>query len=152
MRSYLRYARIALTALCLVACIAMLALWERSYSWADAASVSFRGKREWSTESIDGELRFARPAATAAHGLRLNKERPETVRERDVEMPSVWLFKWPFMADNDRLRPVIPHWFVAAVFATLAAAPWLRRRFSLRTLLFAMTMAAIVLTAIVLTH
>ena len=151
-RPYLRHLRIVSTVLCLVACVLMLALWERSYNWADTGSVSFRGKYEWWTQSIDGDLRFARPAATAAHGLRLSKERPETVRERSVEMPSVWLFKWPFMADNDRLWPVIPHWFPAAVFATVAAAPWLRRRYSLRTLLFTMTMAAVVLAAIVLSR
>jgi len=152
MRTYLRYARIALTALLLVACIAMLALWERSYSWADAASLSLLGNREWWIQSIDGQLRFAHPATTAAHGLRVSKKRPEMVRERDVDMPSVWLFRWPFMTDNKQVWPMIPHWFVAGMLATLAAAPWLRRRFSLRTLLFAMTMAAIVLTAIVLTH
>src|SRR5689334_10280525 len=30
-----------------------------------------------------------------------------------------------------------PHWFLTAFFATLAAVPWLRLRFSLRTLLIA---------------
>ena len=130
----------------------MLALWRRSYSWADVASVSPGSAHEWWIQSIDGQLRFARPAATDARGLRLSKKRPEMVREREVEMPAVWLFRWPFMADNERLWPMIPHWFPAALFAILAAAPWLRRRFSLRTLLFAMTMAAIVLAAIELTH
>jgi hypothetical protein len=88
----------------------------------------------------------------AAHGLRVSKQRPETVREHSVEMPSVWIFRWPFLKDNERVWPVVPHWFVAAVFAMLAAAPWLRRRFSLQSLLVITTLAAIVLTAIVLSR
>jgi hypothetical protein len=38
------------------------------------------------------------------------------------------------------------------VFATLAAAPWLRRRFSLQSLLVITALAAIVLTAIVVSR
>jgi hypothetical protein len=152
MRPYLRYVRIAITALALVACVAVLALWKRSYNWADMASISLRGEHEWWMQSMDGELRVARPATDIAHGLRIRRQRPEKVREHSIEMPSVWVFRWPFMKDNERLWPVIPHWFVAAAFATLAAAPWLRRRFSLQTLLVITTLAAIVLTAIVLSR
>lgn len=152
MRRYLRYARFAFTALALIACVATLALWERSYNWADVASVSLGGQREWWLQSIDGDLRFACRSVDAAHGLRLSKQRPETVREHSVEMPSVWIFKWPFIEDNERLWPVLPHWFFAGLFATLAAGPWLRRRYSLQTLLVSMTIAAIVLTAIVLSR
>jgi hypothetical protein len=46
----------------------------------------------------------------------------------------------------------IPHWFAVMVLATLAAAPWIRKlkwRFSLRTLLIATTLLAMVLGLIV---
>jgi hypothetical protein len=45
-----------------------------------------------------------------------------------------------------------PHWFVVLLFTTLAAAPWLFKicwRFSLRTLLIATTLVAVVLGLIV---
>jgi hypothetical protein len=46
----------------------------------------------------------------------------------------------------------VPHWFLIMVSATIAAiplAPWLRLRFSLRTLLLATTLIAVVLGIIV---
>jgi hypothetical protein len=43
----------------------------------------------------------------------------------------------------------IPVWFAILTTATLASAPWLRWRFSLRTLLIATTLVAVVLSLIV---
>jgi hypothetical protein len=40
----------------------------------------------------------------------------------------------------------VPHWFLLMLAAGLAAAPWLRYRFSLRTLLIATTLVAVVLS------
>jgi hypothetical protein len=42
-----------------------------------------------------------------------------------------------------------PHWLPILLSAALVAAPWLRWRFSLRTLLIATTLVAVVLGAIV---
>jgi hypothetical protein len=44
---------------------------------------------------------------------------------------------------------VIPHWFAMCAFVALASAPWLRWHFSLRTLLIAMTLVAVLLGLIV---
>jgi hypothetical protein len=43
----------------------------------------------------------------------------------------------------------IPHWFIIAVAGLLAALPWLRWRFSLRTLLIGMTVVAVVLGLVI---
>ena len=45
----------------------------------------------------------------------------------------------------------IPQWFPVLLFATLATAPWIRwsKRFSLRTLLIATTLVAVVLGLVV---
>lgn len=47
----------------------------------------------------------------------------------------------------------IPHWFAVLIVGGIAAAPWIRRfrRFSLRTLLVAMTLVAVVLAIVVWT-
>jgi hypothetical protein len=37
---------------------------------------------------------------------------------------------------------VFPHFAIAIIFSVVAAAPWLRRRFTLRTILIAMTVVA----------
>jgi hypothetical protein len=44
---------------------------------------------------------------------------------------------------------VVPHWVIVIVTASMMAAPWLRWRFSLRTLLIATTLVAVVLGAAV---
>jgi hypothetical protein len=38
-----------------------------------------------------------------------------------------------------------PHWMLASLFAAIAIMPWMGRRFSLRTLLIAMTLVAVAL-------
>jgi hypothetical protein len=43
---------------------------------------------------------------------------------------------------------ILPHWFLAVAAGTLAALPWIRWRFSLRTLLIATTLIAVVLAAV----
>jgi hypothetical protein len=40
---------------------------------------------------------------------------------------------------------VVPHWFLVVSIVMLGAAPWIRRSFSLRTLLIATTLIAAVL-------
>lgn len=42
-------------------------------------------------------------------------------------------------------RICIPQWFPVLLSATLAAAPWIRSRFSFRTLLIAVTLVAVML-------
>jgi hypothetical protein len=43
----------------------------------------------------------------------------------------------------------VPHWFPVLVSSTFAAAPWIRWKFSLRTLLIATTLIAVVLGVVV---
>jgi hypothetical protein len=55
---------------------------------------------------------------------------------------------WSFDSSRDGFRITFPHRLPIAVFALLAAAPWIRqlnRQFSLRTLLIATTLVAVVL-------
>jgi hypothetical protein len=42
-------------------------------------------------------------------------------------------------------RVIVPHWFALVAAGSLSAAPWFRLRFSLRTLLIATTLIAVVL-------
>jgi hypothetical protein len=53
--------------------------------------------------------------------------------------------------DDDGLHAIVPHWFLILVSAALAPLPWIRlpRRFSVRTMLIATTLVAIVLGLIV---
>jgi len=50
---------------------------------------------------------------------------------------------------SDDCEVNLPHWFLFLVFSTVAALPWLRFYFTLRTLLIATTLVAVVLGLIV---
>src|SRR5262245_13976922 len=59
---------------------------------------------------------------------------------------------WAYRSDADGKYLVFPHRILTLIFAMLAicgAAPWLRWRFSLRTLLIATTLVAIILGLVV---
>ena len=53
------------------------------------------------------------------------------------------LLDFKFQATSDRIAAHVPAWFPVVLFALLAAAPWIRWRFSLRTLLIATTLIAV---------
>jgi hypothetical protein len=60
-------------------------------------------------------------------------------------------FIWEYL-QSDGFCVAVPHWFLVAIFTTLAVLPWIRhlsRRFSLRTLLIATTLIAVVLGLVV---
>jgi hypothetical protein len=72
------------------------------------------------------------------------------VSSQNMDVPSEWIGQSIFVRhgvvsslNNVPLR--ILHWCLVALGITLAAAPWLRWRFSLRTLLLATTLVAVLL-------
>jgi hypothetical protein len=58
--------------------------------------------------------------------------------------PPVWGFGSSRAGKNIRMF-FLPYWFPFLLGATLAAAPWIKWRFSLRTLLIATTLVAFLL-------
>jgi hypothetical protein len=54
---------------------------------------------------------------------------------------------WGFYISHSALD--VPHWFLVLATIGLSALPWLRLRFSLRTLLIATTLVAVVLGLVV---
>jgi hypothetical protein len=80
-------------------------------------------------------------------GIRLNSERPTRTSRQYLSSVQGIENRWGFGAANDwnTYVYVIPHWFSILAVTVLATVPWLRRRFSLRTLLIATTLIAVVL-------
>lgn len=62
--------------------------------------------------------------------------------EGKVTTTQVWNVKLTPLAGTG---PMIPYWSLVLITPLLAIAPWLRWRFSLRTLLIAMTLLAVML-------
>jgi hypothetical protein len=135
MRRFLRYLRIAFSATCLIACVLLIALWVRSYWWLDSP-IGYR------IHSARGKL-YVKQTLTCPSGIH-----DEWIRSWMVSMP----------LDQEKLVPtgppgfIIPLWIIIAPMLALIVVPWihqLRWQFSLRTLLIATTLIALVLAAIV---
>jgi hypothetical protein len=70
--------------------------------------------------------------------------------EFDSQLTSQWQLDpsergFLFMRDSSEFAVGMPHWFPIILSAAIAAIPWAKRRFSLRTLLIATTLVAVVL-------
>jgi hypothetical protein len=139
-----RHFRIAVTALSLTACVLMIALWVRSYWWHDIAHCPLTSTpRMLCVYSLRGRITIAAvvwqkddPGPTGWGW------EPEFV-PRFVPLDAPPLFEYHILANGIDAR--FPHWLPIPALATLSVAatlPWLRWRFSLRTLLIATTLVA----------
>jgi hypothetical protein len=142
----LKYLRIVLTALCLTACVLLVALWVRSYRWTDV--VTFRTK----------DFDIGADSVAGGTGVYLYVESGRAI-ERGFFYERHDQTDWPDMPPPDRtwqfqvettpyeIFASLPHWFYLALASMIAVVPWVR--FSLRTLLIATTLAAVGLGFIV---
>lgn len=134
----LRYLRIAVSALGLAASVLVVAMWARSYWWLDRVSVG-NGK---SVASWDGRL-------LVNEVFNLNPAQPELVggvasKKIAGRTISIWSYRTGGLVPVS-VGKAVPYRLLLAATATLAAVPWIRRRYGLSSLLVAMTMAAVVL-------
>ena len=151
MPRFLRYLRIAFSAVCGIACVLLVVLWIRSYQ-----RQTTKGSRGDRITHLNSKKRlFAIGTQTGAIYLSL--------AHHDVRGPGRnggWTVNYPdsrVLGFGAYVNPLsktlrIPLWFLTLLASLFAAAPWLHklpRRFSLRTLLIATTLVAVVLGAIV---
>jgi hypothetical protein len=134
MRRLLRYVRIAFSATCGIACVLLCVLWARSFTHYDQLHGTLGGRSWFSIESERGRMVFSTSETTeTSWGIRsggLDDFPPDIILPGDVRI--VW-----------------PHWILALPAAVISAAPWIRWRFRVRTLLIAITVVAILLGMIV---
>jgi hypothetical protein len=143
----LRFLRIVLTALGLTVCALLVALWVRSYWWVDALYVA----HSHCVVSMRGLLYFdagiSRPAGLPSWEYHIGPLDTlsiwNTETEARVEYEGV-LASWPA-----NWTTVYPIWIFTLLATAFAAAPWIRYRFSLRTLLIATTLVAVGLGLVV---
>lgn len=144
-RPYLKQLRIAFSAVCGIACVLLIVLWVRSYWQTDAINLGAR----WGVISENGKLAMLEIVTEKAHKSRwlfLGIER------RQLEFPPEnYFLGFGYTPPPYSLDVFAPHWFFILVFATFAMAPWIHwsKRFSLRTLLIAMTVIAMILGTVI---
>jgi hypothetical protein len=149
----LRRLRIAFSVACGIVSLSLIVLWVRSYWHADIISGPALPKLKCGTISLVGRI--------------------VVVWSREPPFPSKWevvtrevtkgqpffrqfenMFGFGVVNLTSEQEIILPHWFLVAITATCAVAPWLNwirwpKRFSLRTLLVATTFVALLLGAIV---
>jgi hypothetical protein len=124
-------------------------LWVRSY-WVteivqnDRSSGTFQIGSYSGTVAIGGNLNLAgdiNPFATPT-------EEWSFIRNARIFNPVMTTcgFAW----NSGKFRTLaVPYWFIVLIFVATAAVPWIRFRFTIRTLLIATTLVAVAIWAIV---
>jgi hypothetical protein len=143
MRTVLRYLRIAFSAFCVTACLLLIILWARSYFGMDRLQVPWLGMQTLSFYSFQGKFTFD---AAGDPGRSFSWLDTDYRHSFDANVRA-WSWDVPKGSGSEAL--LLPYCLPVLLFATLAAAPWLRWRFSLRTLLVGMTLVAVGLGLIV---
>src|SRR4051812_22254016 len=120
----------------------LIALWVRSYWWSDIVSAS--------TPSCDTRSDSANGGTTISIVFDSKREvayewSRNSCRHNTAMRPPDATWKFDIYITRRGLDASLPHWFYLLVTGLIAAAPWLPRHFSLRTLLIATTLVAVVL-------
>jgi hypothetical protein len=138
----LKYLRITVTALSLTACVLLIALWVRSY-WRLDILEKRGGFGAIQISSVIGRIAIGNLDPRTAIG----KSYLSVVAGDAADWRKGRVFGFDYYDDGIVTAFVAPHWFPALIAATLAVIPWIQstKRFSLRTLLIATTLVAVVL-------
>jgi hypothetical protein len=137
----IRTLRIAWTTVVGVFSVLLTVLWMRSYSRLDWLRINQPAK---SVASLNGRLRF-----NDVYNLNASPpRRAGSVIARRIATSDKNISLWT--ADRDTLVATgvglsIPHWSIVLAAAILTALPWTPVRFSLRSILIAMTLLAALL-------
>jgi hypothetical protein len=142
-----------------IACVLLIVLWVRSHYYLDSYRFWAGRSNTAAIDSKGGRIYFS---VSASGGADLepyigNKKRSEG--ETDIlngiiaSENHLGFGRYIDLKLVNTSTFIFPHWFAAIVSVTLAAVPWIRwsNRFSLRTLLIATTLVAVVLGWIVYT-
>jgi hypothetical protein len=134
----LRNLRVAWSVMCGVFCLLLIALWERSYWWCDVVEGTVTSSRGFRLASESGDV--GGRLFNTKGGWRIYSVETAVLNSRTGWNPSGFYWSW-------QLGPWVQvrHWFALMLVATCAVVPWIRWRFSLRTLLIAATVVAVIL-------
>jgi hypothetical protein len=140
-----RKLRIAWSVVCGVVGLCLMALWVRSYSTIDMISRMDGRKIATTFASQDGTLFFAHFDAAIAYKSSSNSTAPRDWAYKSLD--GYRLNNGPFVFERDQtsIYIVLPHWLFAIGTVLIGAIPWFHWQFSLRALLIAVTLVAVML-------
>ena len=136
--------RIAFSATCLVASVLLIVLWVRSYTTTDLIQL---GSRD--AQSVFGRLLIYGLDPTPGMEPDPFAIDSHPIGDKNYE-PGSWNFSGEVLgfrweSGNGHWHLTVPDWAALLLTVALAAAPWIKWRFSLRTLLIATTLVAVLL-------
>jgi hypothetical protein len=137
-----RKLRIAWSVGCTITCMLLVALWVRSYRYADDLVITLTKTRQLELQSVPGRciafIAYA-PSRPISSFIRYMNTKPQGAEHAHL--------KHGVLGDEWAMSTIwVAHWILATVLLLLALAPWARYlRFSLRTLLIATTLVAVLL-------
>jgi hypothetical protein len=144
-----RKLRIAGSIVCGIACALLIALWVRSYWRCDSLTRIGSNRIYTQLFSDCGTLCLSRDDKEFWRDLYVQRVLEKDrwlygVRAASNHLP---MFGWRLLPGEIFVR--LPYWLVLLGCTFIAPVPWLRPRFTLRTLLIATTLVAVVLGLIV---
>jgi hypothetical protein len=144
-----RKLRITWSVGCGIACVLLIVLWVRSYWWSDQY-VFPAGQIRYGACSLRGCIGLydcddTNVAADSDVGY---LSEPESYCDFGDDTPQ-YFYWFRFKSLPGGIAIILPMWFAVATSVAAAFAPWVRIRFSLRTLLIVTTLVAVVLGGIV---
>lgn len=149
-----RKLRIAWTILCVAASVVLLRLQHRSHDYRDELRVMLGGNRRIIVQSLYQELELviskqAMPWLLGSSRIRqedLRRTMPPTLYTDDKDTKRIYYRGFGFAFLSEQFIAIsVPHWFAAAFAGAIGAAAWLPWHFSLRILLTATTLVAMLL-------
>ena len=136
-----RKLRIAWSAVCGILCLLLIALWVQSRHHRHVFLIRISANQVFSTFSDQGLI--AVTLTTTSY------PQPRHGFFRDFATSADRITsRWGLQLNDQSWDLAVPHWAVIAFIAAAGAVPWLHWRFSLRTLLIATTLVAVVLGVI----
>jgi hypothetical protein len=137
----LKYLRITVTALSLMACVLLVALWVRSYWGREFLGEYLTLGQRYELFSFNGKLLILKQERFFA-GAEFRIAYPDDLF---TERASQSRFGVSYSSDGLFAVLAISYWLLTSFAIGLAAAPWLKWRFSLRALLIGTALVALML-------
>jgi hypothetical protein len=146
----IRWLRISASAVCLIICFLLIVLWVRSYwKWDQFDGYLSAMAREFKIESMRGELIVREFSDKPGWALSTRSLKEVLARRRLVDRQYEFASIQGLLVSDNTI--CLPLWIPVALAAALAYVPWLPwpTRFSLRTMLIATTVFALLLGLVV---
>jgi hypothetical protein len=150
--------RIAFSVACGIMCLLLIALWVRSYWWADTFSFPVTGKHVLGVGSAQGGMSLIKSEYVPGYyksGWLLEKSSTAEPTIAKLYRPSnrpgfYGVFGLGVIVSAPFFVICLPYWFLVGATLALAVISWRRGfHFSLRTLLIGMTLVAVLLGAVI---